>query len=179
MSAQLKTTPQAQPALQAQLIELEPMELGDLDAVLHVETQAYSHPWTRGNFVDSLDSGYMLQCAWRKRPGLLARRELLGYFVCMPVFDEVHLLNLTVAPEFQKQGIGRWLLGEVHAHAERGAANALWLEVRPSNEAAIKLYVSYGFNIVGRRRDYYPAQEGKREDALLLKLLMGDEKAQQ
>jgi ribosomal protein S18 acetylase RimI-like enzyme len=67
----------------------------------------------------------------------------------------------------------------VHAHAERGAANALWLEVRPSNEAAIKLYVSYGFNVVGRRRDYYPAQEGKREDALLLKLLMGDEKAQQ
>ncbi len=172
MSAQLK------PPLEAQPIELVPMELSDLDAVLRIENQAYSHPWTHGNFVDSLNSGYTLQCAWRMRPGLLARRELLGYFVCMPVFDEVHLLNLTVAPELARQGLGRWLLGEVHAHAQRGAAQALWLEVRPSNEAAIRLYASYGFSVVGRRKDYYPAHEGKREDALLLKLLMGDEKAQ-
>jgi [ribosomal protein S18]-alanine N-acetyltransferase len=169
MSAQLKTPLP---------LALEPMELSDIEAVLQIEAQAYSHPWTRGNFEDSLNSGYTLQCAWRKRPGLLARQVLVGYFVCMPVFDEVHLLNLTVAPEFARQGLGRWLLGEVHAHAQRGAANALWLEVRPSNEAAIRLYSSYGFSIVGRRRDYYPAHEGKREDALLLKLLLGDEKAQ-
>lgn len=172
MSAQLK------PALHAEPISLEPMELGDIAQVLLIEDRAYTHPWTQGNFVDSLDAGYTLQCAWRAQPGALQKRELLGYFVCMPVFDEVHLLNLTVAPQFQRQGLGRWLLGEVHAHAQRGAANALWLEVRPSNEAAIRLYVSYGFSIVGRRRDYYPAHEGKREDALLLKLVMGDEKAQ-
>jgi [ribosomal protein S18]-alanine N-acetyltransferase len=171
MSAQLKAPAMAH-------WQLEPMQLGDLSQVMRIEARAYSHPWTQGNFEDSLNAGYTLQCAWRELPGLIKRRDLLGYFVTMPVVDEVHVLNLTVSPLHQRQGLGRWLLGQVHALAQQAAAQALWLEVRPSNSAALALYAQYGFTLVGRRREYYPAALGKREDALVLKRLIGDEGAQ-
>ncbi len=171
MSAQLQPIP-------LQDVELIPMELSDLALVMRIESAAYSHPWTQGNFVDSLNAGYTLMCAWRSLPGVLRRRELIGYYVTMPVMDEVHLLNLTVSPAHQGLGLGRWLLGEVHASAQQSAASAVWLEVRPSNASALTLYAHYGFKIVGRRRDYYPAMNNSREDALVLKLPLGDEGAQ-
>jgi [ribosomal protein S18]-alanine N-acetyltransferase len=167
MSAQLNT------AL-AQAWQLEPMQTVDLIEVMRIEERAYTHPWTRGNFEDSLNAGYNLQCVWREHKGIVKRRELLGYFVTMPVVDEVHLLNLTASPLHQRQGLGRWLLGQAHAQAELAAAQAMWLEVRPSNTAALALYAQYGFALVARRRDYYPAVGGKREDALVLKLVIGN-----
>lgn len=174
MSAQPKHSP-----LEAMLrdIVLKPMELNDLVQVMRIENVAYTHPWTEGNFSDSLNAGYSLMCAWHSLPGIIQRRELIGYFVTMPVMDEVHLLNITISPAHQGVGLGRWLLGVVHEQAQRAQASAIWLEVRPSNAAGIALYSSYGFTLVARRRGYYPALNQQREDALVLKLLLGDTRA--
>jgi ribosomal-protein-alanine N-acetyltransferase len=152
--------------------QLRPMELGDLDAVMRVEQAAYAFPWTRGNFVDSLDAGYDARCAW-------LGGALIGYWICMPVLDETHLLNLTVSPSYHGRGLGRWLLGEVHAAALRAGSSAVWLEVRPSNAAALALYERYGFSRVGMRRGYYPAAGARREDALLMRLDLNNAQAEQ
>lgn len=148
--------------LTADEVQLQPMQLSDLAAVHAVEQAAYAFPWTYGNFVDSLNSGYAAQCA-------MLTNQLIGYTLCMPVVDEVHLLNITISPAYQGRGLGRWLLALVQADARRARAASLWLEVRPSNGVAIALYESAGFVLVGQRPNYYPAPGGMREDALLMK----------
>ncbi len=143
-----------------------PMQAADVDAVLAVELRAYPFPWTHGNFIDSLASGYWTGLArWPADDGA---RCVLGYAVAMPGVDELHLLNLTIAPEAQGQGFGRALLGRVvQAAAACGAADLL-LEVRESNLRARRLYAATGFETIGRRRAYYPALNG-REDALVMR----------
>ncbi len=139
------------------------MGSADLAAVLNVETRAYSHPWTRGNFIDSLAAGYIAELLDAGDAGLV------GYFVAMPGVDELHLLNITVAPEWQGRGHGSALLDIVQAHAaERGLAT-LWLEVRESNHRARALYRRRGFAEVGLRRAYYPAAQ-QREHAVVMSL---------
>lgn len=138
------------------------MRLADLPAVLAIEAVAYSHPWTHGNFVDSLASGY------------LARRfsddsgQLIGYFVAMPGVDEMHLLNLSIAPAQQRRGHGLALLQTVCELARASGAQMLWLEVRHSNTAARRLYARGGFAQIAVRRAYYPAGPGRREDAVVM-----------
>jgi len=140
------------------------MQTADLDAVVAVEAAIYSHPWTRGNFADSLRAQY--DCwVWR------IEGELIGYFILLAAASEAHLLNLSIAAEHQRRGYGRALLGRVLDLArERGARN-LFLEVRPSNEDAQRLYQRFGFRRVAVRRDYYPASVG-REDALIYALAL-------
>ena len=138
------------------------MTVQQLDAVLAIEVQAYTFPWTRGNFIDSLAAGYLARV-------LLAEDgELIGYFVAMQGFEEMHLLNLTVAGHHQGRGHARRLLSELYVLCASCSATALWLEVRESNERARALYGREGFVEAGRRRDYYPAPQGRREDALLM-----------
>lgn len=141
------------------------MRVRDLDAVLEIETRAYSYPWTRGNFLDSLAAGYAAE--------LLDDPVLgpLGYFVAAPGVDELHLLNLTVAPQHQGQGHGNELLDALQALAVRSRLASIWLEVRLSNERARALYRRRGFTEVGRRRAYYPAP-GHREDAVVMSLVL-------
>lgn len=135
------------------------MQTADLDAVVAIEAAIYSHPWTRGNFADSLRAQY--DCwVWR------IDAELVGYFVVFAAAGEAHLLNLSIAAPFQRRGYGRALLGRVIALAREAGARRLFLEVRPSNEGAQRLYQHFGFRRVALRRDYYPAQPG-REDALV------------
>lgn len=142
-------------------LRLTPMMPSYLDAVMRIEELAYPFPWTRGNFADSLAAGYS---AWViEREGIV-----IGYFVMMVSIDEAHLLNITVAPEFQSQGVGRYLLGEVFSLARSHRAVRLFLEVRPSNAPACHLYARMGMRKVGLRRGYYPDQGGRREDALVL-----------
>jgi ribosomal-protein-alanine N-acetyltransferase len=136
------------------------MERSDLDTVLRIEQAAYAFPWTAGNFADSLAQGYWAECA-------VTQAQLVGYYLAMPVLDEMHLLNLTVDPAWQGRGLGRWLLRQLLARSRQAGASSLWLEVRPSNPVAIALYQSEGFVQAGRRRHYYPAAGGQREDALL------------
>ena len=144
-----------------------PMAHADIDAVLALEVQAYPYPWTRGNFIDSLAAGYTTELR------LDSQDSLLGYVVALPGFQEMHLLNLTVAPTVQRTGHGLALLQRLLAIARARADEALWLEVRPSNEAALSLYQRLGFAQVGRRRAYYPADGQQREDALVLRLGLG------
>lgn len=146
MSAVLKYAPR-----------LELMREDDLDEVLTVENVIYTHPWTRGNFADSLRAGYDCR-TWR------LDEELVGYFVLMAAANEAHLLNLSVAARHQRVGHGRALLREALELARRRAARGLFLEVRPSNYAAQILYTRFGFRRIAVRRGYYPAHSG-REDA--------------
>ena len=146
--------------LPARLETLTPLLL---DALLAVEQRAYSHPWTRGNFTDALASGYQAQV-------LMAGDHLLGYFVAMMGVDEVHLLNLTVAPEFQRQGWARVLLEALALWSRGQGAQWLWLEVRASNLRAQQIYLAHGFRRVGERKRYYPADHGQREDAVVMSL---------
>ncbi len=134
-----------------------------LDQVLAIEAAAYPHPWTRGNFEDSLRAGYEARL-------LLDDGAIVGYFVAMKGVDEVHLLNITVAPPFQRQGLARLLLEALALWARQQGAQWLWLEVRVSNERAQQVYLRYGFQRVGQRKGYYPAGRGAREDAIVMSL---------
>jgi ribosomal-protein-alanine N-acetyltransferase len=145
---------------------LEKMTTAHLDAVMAIENEAYPFPWTRGNFIDSLASGYPAQVLFDSDH----RRRAIGYFVAMEGVDEMHLLNLTVAPEAQSQGHGRFMLDVLVDLCRQRRALQLWLEVRQSNPRARALYQRYGFRDMGVRRGYYPAAAGQREDALVMSL---------
>ena len=155
MSAQLDTLPR-----------YKRMTAADLDAIIAIEDAIYPHPWTRGNFSDSLAAGYhcwIVECGG----------ELAGYTVVMIAAGEAHLLNLSVAASWQRRGIGRELLAFVLKLARDFGARRILLEVRPSNDAAIALYSSAGFGEIALRRDYYPAGDA-REDAKVLELTLDE-----
>jgi ribosomal-protein-alanine N-acetyltransferase len=149
----------------SQLRSFEHMQLSDLEEVHQIERNAYPYPWTRGNFLDSLSSGYD---AWvvRDNAGAIA-----GYFLLMLVLDEAHLLNITVRPDLHGQGIGRWLLDQIVQIARDKNLTSILLEVRPSNTRALAVYEKYGFMQIGRRRGYYPAANNLREDAIVMRLI--------
>ncbi len=142
-----------------------PLVADQLDRVLHVEHQAYSHPWSRANFMDTLHSGYQAQL-------LTANDHVLGYFVAMKGVDEVHLLNLTVAPAFQRQGWARVLLDALAVWSRGQGAQCLWLEVRAGNTRALQIYETHGYVRMGVRKAYYPAAGGQREDAVVMRLAL-------
>jgi ribosomal-protein-alanine N-acetyltransferase len=150
MSAILK-----QPALR-----FRPMQEADLDEVIAIEHRCYRYPWTRLIFSDCLRVGY---CCWVcERAGVID-----AYGVTSVAAGESHLLNLCVRPESRRQGIGGKLLLHLISLARRHNAEMMFLEVRPTNLAARGLYENMGFNELGSRRNYYPAERG-REDALIL-----------
>ena len=153
MSAVLKTAE----------VRFEPLVEARLDEIVAIETRAYEHPWSRGNFADSLRSGYQAQV-------LVGGTTVLGYFVAMKGVDEVHLLNITVAPEHQSQGWGRLILDAIALWARGQGAQWLWLEVRVSNARAQHIYERHGYRRVGERKGYYPAAHGQREDAIVMSL---------
>lgn len=136
-----------------------PMEEADLATVIAIEKQAYPFPWTLGIMRDCLRVGY--SCWIFEREGLM-----VGYAFMSIAAGEGHLLNLCVRPELQGRGVGRKFLRHLLSVARRQGADTLFLEVRPSNSSAVRLYQSVGFNEVGYRKDYYPDHQG-REDALV------------
>lgn len=144
------------------LFHYSPMTLTDLKDVIEIENRAYAHPWTLGNFRDSVQAGH--HC-------LLATYGdvVIGYAVVMVAADEAHLLNLTIAPQWQRKGHGRALLLHLTSIAITEFARSFFLEVRPSNANAQALYESLGFKTIGIRRNYYPAQ-ARREDAIVMEL---------
>ncbi|MEM5312635.1 ribosomal protein S18-alanine N-acetyltransferase [Paraburkholderia sp. JHI869] len=150
---------------------LSPMTESDLDEVAIVERSAYEFPWSRGNFEDSLRNGYYGLCM-RHVTG-----TLIGYCVLMPVVDEMHLLNLCVAPLAQGAGAGLAMLREAVRIAHTQGLEGLLLEVRPSNHRAIRLYEQFGFVTIGRRKNYYPARHHSREDALVMRFSFAGEGA--
>lgn len=153
MSAQLRPEPE----------RFAPMTERDLDDVVEVEEQIYPFPWTRGNFADSLHAGYS---CWVLRNDA---GRLQAYAIVMLALDEAHLLNLSVARDAQRAGLGwRTLQWMADISRDHGARTML-LEVRTSNPAAMRLYERYGFRHIGTRRGYYPAHDG-REDAIVMRI---------
>lgn len=141
-----------------------PMSLADIEAVVEIECDIYPFPWTYGNFRDSLYAGNSVWvCEFSG--------SVIGYSVMMEVVDEVHLLNLGIAKNWQGRGLGRRFLNHLISLARGYHAATLLLEVRPSNIVARRLYATSGFREIAVRKNYYPAEDG-REDALLLELVL-------
>ncbi len=139
-----------------------PMQETDLAWVAAQDRVLYPFPWSEGNFADSMSAGY--GCWMMQEAG-----EPVGYAVLMRVLDEAHILNISVVAACQRGGLGRALLAHLADTAREGGAAQLFLEVRPSNTAALALYAKAGFETIGRRKGYYPATGG-REDALVMRL---------
>jgi ribosomal-protein-alanine N-acetyltransferase len=140
------------------------MSEADLDAVMAIENVVYTHPWTRGNFVDSLNAGY--HCWVAERDG-----AIVGYCVVAVAAGEAHLLNLSVAAAWQRMGLGSAMLQFAINLAKERAAQRIFLEVRVSNVSAHALYARSGFCEIGMRHGYYAAHGG-REDARVLELVL-------
>lgn len=138
--------------------------IDDLDALMTIENDVYPYPWTRGNFLDSIYNNYE---AWVMRD---ADGVLLGYFLLMLALDEAHLLNISLRRDLHGKGLGRTLLEKAVAVARGQGAVSMLLEVRPSNQRALQVYLRYGFLQVGRRKGYYPADANTREDAIVMRL---------
>lgn len=145
---------------------LAPMQESDVDEVLALEQSVYPYPWTRMNFSDSLTAGYDAWVA-RDEAGRLA-----GYFLAMWAVDEAHLLNVAVSHEHHGRGIGRHLLDKLAAHARERGMESILLEVRPSNERALRVYRQYGYTAIGVRKGYYPAGPLGREDAIVMRYML-------
>ena len=143
---------------------LRAMTVASLDGVIELENAIYPFPWTRGNFVDSLVAGYFA-CTLNHVDG-----DLVGYCIAMSGVGEMHLLNITIAPSARRRGHARRLLAELVQLCRLRQAGRLWLEVRESNHDARETYRRLGFAPVGRRKDYYPAAAGRREDAIVMSL---------
>jgi ribosomal-protein-alanine N-acetyltransferase len=141
-------------------LDFRPMQREDLSEIIGIERQSYPHPWTQTIFGDCLHAGYS---GW-----VCGRNGMIeAYGIISVAADEAHLLNICVREESRQQGIGRKMLRHLVAIARRHNTEVIFLEVRPSNDAARALYEDEGFNELGNRRDYYPAGAG-REDALIL-----------
>ena len=144
------------------LIRLRRMTADDLPSVLAIEEQNYNFPWSEGIFKDCFKAGYNCWvCEEMDR--------ILGYSIVSIAVGEAHILNISVDPSEQGQGIGRKMLENLIEVARSKRAETVFLEVRPSNIGALALYQKLGFNEIGVRKDYYPAENG-REDALMLAL---------
>jgi [ribosomal protein S18]-alanine N-acetyltransferase len=141
------------------------MSDADVDAVCAVEVSAYGHPWSRGNFCDSIRQGHVCEVLMRQ---VGEESHLAGYWVALQILDEMHLLNLTVAPAYQGQGMGSVLLERFETQARQRGIRTLWLEVRAGNDRAQRLYGRRGFVTAGTRKGYYPLAGARREDALVM-----------
>jgi ribosomal-protein-alanine N-acetyltransferase len=152
-----------------------PMTTADLDSVLVIESASHIHPWTKGNFSDSLAAGHWAYCI---RPQLedaikgsyLDPEILWAYCILFPAVDELHLLNITVSPKLCRLGIGAKIMNAIEGVAFQKKMPRIILEVRPSNVSALQLYQSLGYEQIGLRKNYYPvdAASGLREDAWVL-----------
>ncbi len=153
MSAQLKEMP-----------EIRQMLVTDLDEVIVIEKEVFLFPWTRGNFGDSISSGY--HCYVLELGG-----HIFGYGVMTIGLDEAHLLTLSVTAGWQQEGWGEKLLQHFLCLAKEHHARSVFLEVRKSNLGAARLSESIGFTRIATRSGYYPAM-GRREDAIVMELTL-------
>jgi ribosomal-protein-alanine N-acetyltransferase len=135
----------------------------DIDALLVIENHSFRSPWPRQHFQSEIDQPYScILLAHRQAP---SSRNIVGYLVFWLIIDEMHILNLAVSPDYRRQGIGRSLILEAFGLARAKHCQTAWLEVRPSNNAALFLYQSLGFKPVMTRKRYY---SDTGEDALIL-----------
>ncbi len=142
--------------------QLQKMVADDIPEVMAIEKQVQSHPWTKGIFKDCLRVGYL--CWVCREEG----KNLVGYLIQSIAAEEMHILNVCIHPDKQRMNLGTLLVQQAEEFGQRGSAKTVFLEVRPKNIAAIRLYQKLGYEQVGLRKDYYPADRG-REDAVVMK----------
>ena len=147
------------------LLQLRPIMDSDLDQLMTIELRAYPYPWTRGIFSDCLRHNY--HCLLHEQDNII-----IAYSVISVAVEEMHLLNLTVNPDYQGTGLGKRLLNTMEVIGRGLDAKECFLEVRPSNKAAINLYLNQGFNEIGLRKDYYPAKQGREDAVVMAKVLL-------
>ncbi len=147
---------------------LREMHCDDLARILVIEQAAQAHPWTEGHFQSSLNSSHHCYV-------LSGGDQIVAYAIISTAADEAELLNITVAPSTQRQGLGGLLLEQL-SQSFSDAIHTLFLEVRVSNQAAIGLYETLGFNELGVRPNYYPptTSSGRREDAIIMALTVAE-----
>ena len=152
-----------------------PMQIADLDEVLKIESVSHIHPWTKGNFSDSLAAGHWAYCIRPQvdqvvKGSYLDPNILWAYCILFPAVDELHLLNITVSPQLRKLGLGKRMMAAIEGVAAQQKMPRIILEVRPTNAAAFALYQKLGYKQIGVRKSYYPAsaETGSREDALVM-----------
>lgn len=134
----------------------------DLDEIVKIENESHLTPWTKKNFIDSNDANNLFKV-------LKNENDIIGYYIALFVEDECQLLNITVRLGLQKKGFGQLMLKNLFTDCRKKNAINIFLEVRKSNNAAIRLYEKNGFNEIGVRNNYYKNKEGK-EDAILMGL---------
>jgi len=152
-----------------------PMQSADLDEVLKIESVSHIHPWTKGNFADSLAAGHWAYCIRPQsdqmvKGAYLDPSILWAYCILFPAVDELHLLNITVSPHLRKLGLGQRMMAAIEGVAAQQKMPRIILEVRPMNASALALYQKLGYEQIGIRKNYYPAspETGSREDALVM-----------
>ena len=150
------------------LVEVRTMRPADLDQVLKIEKKVYPHPWTIGIFRDCLRIGYN---AWVMTLG----NNIIGYGIVMLSPGEAHILNICIDADFQRKGLGRYLLRHLVKKSNRTDVDMVLLEVRRSNDSAKELYLSEGFHELGVRKAYYPAKNGREDAIILAKYLASEE----
>jgi ribosomal-protein-alanine N-acetyltransferase len=149
------------------MVEIRTMNHSDLNQVITIEKKAYPFPWTLGIFRDCLRVGYN---AWVMR----LDRKVMGYGIVMLSPGEAHILNVCIDPDYQRRGLGRYLLRYLINKSRKTDVDMVMLEVRRSNVNARQLYQSEGFHELGVRKAYYPADNG-REDAIILAKYLGND----
>jgi len=142
-------------------VQIRPMMEIDLPEVAAIEQQSYTFPWSENIFRDCLRVGYTCRA-------LDLAGQIIGYGVMSLGAGEAHILNVCVREQFRSVGFGRRLLEHLLERAVAAGVAEAFLEVRPSNLSAIRLYQHLGFEQIGIRRGYYQAPDG-REDAIVLK----------
>jgi ribosomal-protein-alanine N-acetyltransferase len=140
-------------------VDIRPLALADLNAIEQIERRSYPTPWSRSMFAGELAKPTSL-CL-----GAFEDDQLAGYLIISRYVDAWHVMNIAVAPQFRRRGIATALLQKLFEQTEDGSRRGYTLEVRVSNEGAIKLYERLGFTARGTRRGYYT---DNREDALIM-----------
>jgi len=155
------------PELLAPEVVTRAMRANDVAEVVAIERASYQFPWSEGIFRDCLRVGYVCRV-------VTVSRQVMAYGVMSFGAGEAHILNLCVGEPYRCRGLGRRLLGSLIERANAAGMADAFLEVRPSNTAAIRLYLSQGFEQVGMRRGYYQAANGREDAAVLRRSLRSD-----
>lgn len=144
-------------------LQLLPMTQADISQVIAIEVQAYPQPWTEGIFKDCLRVGYS---CW----SLKQKEILFGYLIITIAANEMHILNICIDPKQQGLKLGTALLKQAIKLGEEMSVNSCFLEVRPTNKAAVSLYLNNSFKRIGTRKNYYPSEQygNSREDAIVM-----------
>ena len=144
---------------------IEPILENDFDRLFEIEQQAHLVPWAKGTLLNSQGERYL-------NLKLSVENRIVAFAICQFVLDEATLFNIAVDPAYQGKGYGKQLLQALIAQLQQKQITTLWLEVRASNTTAQKLYYSLGFNEVTVRKNYYPTQDGGRENAVVMALYL-------